>query len=461
MKMEDAWVPIDEVAGTAVDTVAYGVERGDGVFYPSKVARMFGDELAPFTMIAYWRTWKNMQSLIERGLDPLTVLIDRAHEKNMEFIASLRMSGYLGMDPSNSVESGGRGMANETLRDHKLAVLKELATDYSTDGVEMDFPLAPMGGPSFRKEDVAEYTPVMTEFVRNVSSIVRNRPGGAGTVGARVYPTEEMNRDNGLDVRTWLKEGLLDYVAPMLYIYFVLDPDMPMDWIVEPAHDSDTAVYGVIQPYAQDASTGAPAEIYPTPEIMHAAAANYWDKGVDGLYHWFMRWPLGNTERRILSELGDPDLVAEADKHYLYRRRSEKAAEAGYGSVLPLTIPEADESKSYEIPLRIADDPVEKADRIRQIKLKLVVDGLCTADKIRIHLNGESLSGTPCIRSPSGDLVPYGGQTLEFLLTDVRPQKGANLLEFALLKRPDDLAGGVVILSVEVIVEYGFYPSGV
>ena len=31
MTMEDAWVPIDEVAGTAVDTFVYGVERGDGL----------------------------------------------------------------------------------------------------------------------------------------------------------------------------------------------------------------------------------------------------------------------------------------------------------------------------------------------------------------------------------------------------------------------------------------------
>ena len=31
MTMEDAWVPIDEVAGTAVDTFVYGVERGGTV----------------------------------------------------------------------------------------------------------------------------------------------------------------------------------------------------------------------------------------------------------------------------------------------------------------------------------------------------------------------------------------------------------------------------------------------
>ena len=34
MTLQDAWRPIDEAAGTSVDTFAYGVERGDGLFYP-------------------------------------------------------------------------------------------------------------------------------------------------------------------------------------------------------------------------------------------------------------------------------------------------------------------------------------------------------------------------------------------------------------------------------------------
>ena len=47
MTMDDAWRPVDEVAGTSVDTFSYGVERGDGLFYQSKVGMRFGQgELA-------------------------------------------------------------------------------------------------------------------------------------------------------------------------------------------------------------------------------------------------------------------------------------------------------------------------------------------------------------------------------------------------------------------------------
>jgi hypothetical protein len=33
MRMEDMWRPVDEVAGTGVDTLVYGVARADGLFY--------------------------------------------------------------------------------------------------------------------------------------------------------------------------------------------------------------------------------------------------------------------------------------------------------------------------------------------------------------------------------------------------------------------------------------------
>ena len=202
MALEDAWAAVDECAGTAVDTFAYGVERGDGLFYPSKVGMRFGADIQPFDSVAYWRVWNNMQSLIDRGLDPLTVLIDRAHEKGMEFIASLRLGSYGNMDSAHKLEDGGRGWAHQEVRDHKLAVVRELATDYATDGIELDYAASPGGSSAyFRAEDTREHTPVMTEWVRQVAEIVRGRSAGSGAVGARVYPTEAMNLDSLVKTR--------------------------------------------------------------------------------------------------------------------------------------------------------------------------------------------------------------------------------------------------------------------
>ena len=459
MNLRDAWRPVDDVAGTNVDTFIYMVERGDGLFYPSKVGRRFGEDIQPFEQNAYYRVWYNMQSLIDRGLDPLRVLIDRAHEKDMEFIASLRMTSYLGLDPAHKVPEG-RGMAVREARDHQSAVLKELSYDYPTDGIEMDFALAPGGGPlPLREEDVAEYTPVLTDWVRSISESVRSRPGKPGVVGARVYPFEEINTRVGYDVRTWLREGLVDYVVPMMYIYFNLDASMPIDWIVEAAHESDVSVYGMLQPYIKDESVGNPERIFPTAPQMRAAAANMWDRGVDGVFTWFMRWPLEDTQRRILSDIGDPDLLTEGDKHYALNEESEQAAGLGYKFHLPLSIPKADPGKRYSIPFRIADDIEGAGDRVRRVVLKMDVTNLLSADRLTLLLNGQSLENEPCVRSYEWNIAPYMGQSLEIHLRNVRPKKGDNVLQVSLDRRPDNMSAGITIHNVEIIVEYGSYPS--
>ena len=458
MRLEDAWAPIDEVAGTAVDTFIYGVSRGDGLFYPSERGLRFGADKEGFDMAAYWRVWENMQSLIDRGLDPLRVLVDRAHDKGMEFFASLRMGDVPGLAPEFGVASGGRGFVHQEMRDHQFAVLEELATRYPVEGVELDFAAAP-GGTSFwlKPEDVAQYTQTVTEFVRRASGMVHSRPGRPGLVGARVYPTQELNDKTGLDVRTWLDEGLVDFVVPLVYAYFVLDANMPIDWLVQAAHESEVSVYAMMQPYYTDESRRFYRVTSATPAMMRAAAANLWEKGADGLYTWFMSWPLGAEERSTLSELGDPELVKGKDKHYFLRRRSEATKEHDYPAELPLSIPCADAGRVYQIPFAIADDPGDE--RVRSVVLKLGVTNLVSSDAFEVCLNGKSLSGEACKRKGIHSIDPYAGLWLEYHLEGLRPQKGENLLEVCLQGRSDRLEGGVTIEDVEIIVEYDTFPA--
>ncbi len=456
MTMEDAWRPVDEVAGTPVDTFIYGVERGDGLFYPSKVGMQFGDDKRPFTMAAYWRTWENMKSLEARGLDPLKVLIDRAHEKGMDFFTSLRMSSFGRMPPKFRVPEG-RGLAQPEVRDHQFAVLEELTNEYDVEGVELDFAAAPGGMPlCLRPEDVNEYTPVLTDYVRKISKMVR---ASGKEVGVRVYPIEAMCRERGLEAAKWIEEGLVDYVVPMLYLDFTLDPDMPIDWLIEKAHARDVPVYGILQPYVRDEATDSPVRIYATPETARGVVANHWARGVDGIYAWFMRWPLGDSERRILTELGDPDLIAEGNRRYVQRHRSQQAVELGYDAILPIEIKEAMPGKRYSIPFSIADDVVAAAQRIRRIALYLEIKNLVSADRLGVFLNGKSLAEEVCMRDFSWNVAPYQGQKLEFHLGQVRPRKGENLLEISLDGRPDGLVGGITIEGVQVCIEYGSYPS--
>ena len=461
MKLEDAWVPVDEAAGTSVDTFAYGVNRGDGIFYPSKTTTIrFGEDKKPFEQSAYWRVWHNMQSLMDRGLDPLTVLVDRAHDKGMDFIASVRMTSYGGMDPAHSLSEGGGGLAHKEVRDHQLSILRELAYDYEVQGVEMDLAL-PGGSPRLlRKEDVPAMTPVMTEYIREASETIRGRPGGPAEVGVRVLPTEAMNLDQGLDVRTWLSEGLVDFVVPVLYVYMLLDPNMAFDWLIEAAHDADTSVYGMLQPYVGHEQIGESERMFPTTAHMRAGAANFWDRGVDGLYTWFMKWPLGDTERSILTEIGDPEIMKEGDKHYAVARRSHYSEQVDMDLPLPVEIASSDTGTRHGVPFYISDDIEGAPDRISQITLKVNITDLVSADRISLFLNGESLAAEPMSRDFGSHINFYNAQWLEFRLEKVRPRKGDNLLEIALDARADGLVSPLVVEKVELIVEYSPFPSG-
>ena len=459
MKLEDAWRPVDECAGTAVDTFVYGVQAG-GLFYPSRVGMRYGEDTPP-AQAATWRVWNNMQSLIDRGLDPLTVLIDRAHDKGMDFFASMRLGSYAGMDPAHQLESGGRGWVHPEVRDHQYAVLEELATEYLVEGIELDY-AAPPGGGSwyFKDEDIPAYTPVMTEWVGKVSAMVRGRRGESGQVGARVYPTEAINLSAGLDVRTWLAEGLLDYVVPMVYAHNMVDSNMPIDWLVQAAHEANTSVFPMVQPdYYLENERRFHTREHASPSMMRAAFANLWDRGADGLYTWFLKWPLSDTERGILTELGDPDLVKEANKHYLVGRKSPYSEGVGYDTPLPLVIERADTGTPHGIPFYVADDVEAASDRVREVLLKINVTDLLSADQFAIRLNGESLANEPLQRDFGSPIGPYLGQWLEFRLEEVRPRRGHNLLEIELVRRAEGLISPLTVEDVEVIVEYGSYPS--
>ena len=464
MRLQDAWAPVDEVADTAVDTFVYGVSRDDGWFYPSKVGLRFGeDQVGKFDMAAYWRVWENMQSLIDRDLDPLQVLIDRAHERGMDFIPSLRMGAYAGLDKALQTVNGGPGMANASVREFMHRAVAELATDYETEGVELDFAAAPGGtGAWFPPDEAQMRGPEMTDWLRQASDTVRHRAGGEGLLGARVYPTAEVNRKKGLEVERWLDEGLVDYLVPMVYGLSILDGAMPIQWLIEAAHEKDTSVYAMLHPYRHDDSRPRIVRQYASPAMVRAAAANAQAAGVDGLYTWFMEWPLGESERSVLTDLSDPAQIAEKDKHYFLRRASDLSyvVDVDYAAHLPLTFdPTCDLGRTFEIPVTIADD-AERNDRVRRVCLRLALTDLVTADRIEIRINGERVSQQRVRRRTTTPVAPYQGMWLEFDLEGAeRLRQGTNRLEVALLERPSGLRSPVVLEDVEVIVEYDLWPG--
>ena len=113
--------------------------------------------------------------------------------------------------------------------------------------------------------------------------------------------------------------------------------------------------------------------------------------------------------------------------------------EYGYDAELPLQVPFGQPDQLREIRFYISDDVEVEVRRVGRVTLRINIADLVTADRITLLLNGRSLEGERCVRSPSTALEPYKGQWLEFDLQHVRPRKGENLLEIALENRADRL----------------------
>ena len=440
---------IDQVAGTAVDTFIYGVARMDGLFYDTSASLRFGADRESFRGHYEWRAYNSLQSLIDRGLSPLQLLIDRAHQKGMEFIPSLRLGEYGTMPESMNPRHGGRGWVHDEVRAHLMGIVKELVADFPTDGIELDFAAPPAGcAPLLQPEDVSEYTPVLTEWLREASSLARDNNG---TVGARVYPTSELNDAAGFDIETWLNEGLVDYVAPLVYAHNILDCDTPIEWLIESAHQADVAVYPILMAYYNNEDRHYHTREMATPEMMRAAFANHWAKGCDGMYTWFMRWPLGERERSTLSEMGDRDLIAHKTKHYFVNRDTPNAQRVGFDRPLPLELPLSSPESVSEVPFYVADDCA--SDQVSNVVLRILMHSMVSADKLVIKMNGQSLAEETCLRSRPHPMFPYD-TLLEFHLRDILPRIGANTLQLSLEARPPKLGSTVVVEDVDIIVNY-------
>jgi hypothetical protein len=225
--------PVEEVAG-CVDALVLQVDGGSGLWYPSKVGRPFLRN-APASIDAdvstvpswsaepsiNWRAWQSLAGLARDHVDPLQQMAAHARRRQMEAHASVRMGTVPDSDPTFLVEKGGKGLAEPDMRRYQLAVLTELLTDYDLDGVELDF-AAPGGTVWFFPHDEGpRYAPLLTQLLGEVYKVTQQRQHHRQastarrrrqTVGVHIYPTEEMNRAAGLDVRAWIAAGVIDWV---------------------------------------------------------------------------------------------------------------------------------------------------------------------------------------------------------------------------------------------------------
>ncbi len=405
--------PVDELLGTGVDTLAFGLASGATFLHGSNVGNQWGEAVTEHSRgVMWWRGAKNLEAALAVGLDPLKVVIDRAHEKGMRLICSLRMN-----DPATaSGPTANRYMLNrlkqehpefmigeshpdhphgatcldfavEQVRNERLAVMEEVCDRYGADGIEMD----PYVRAFFKPSQIDQHTPLLTEFIRQVRALL-DRIGSKRNqrlmLSARVHPREEANRAVGMDVRTWITEKLLDWVVPGAG-GFQLDQEAHFGRLADICDANEVGIYPRLGQVPYD-----DRHHKTTIQMWRAAAMNQIDAGADGVYLSDIGWPLGAHQYDILRELADVDAYARQDKHYLTAQREAAPDPNAVPRHVPVIL---EEGATTEVPISVGDDvSAAVADgELQRVTLRVRIVQTGPKDRFRFGLNGTELALDP------------------------------------------------------------------
>ena len=468
MRLQDARAPVDEVAGTSVDTFVYGSGAGTTLLHDTKVGEVWGRRSQRFESAWAWRAYENVRSLIDRGMDPLNVLIERAHDTGMEFFASMRTAHQV--DPKDvdnafnwqfridhpewCLTGPGKHAFNwvhPEVRAERFSLIEETVDRYDVDGFEVDW----VYWPSFFEEgEVERNAYILTQFMRHARGAAdqaAQRRGRPIALGARVLPTLAGNLAVGLDVPTWVNDGILDFVVPTVYLDRQMDADFPFEWLVELARGTACEVYPALQPKTRgldisDTRIEEPLDYHGTLDHYRAGAAAYWSKGADAIYLPWLKWPPGAEQRQVLSEIHDPDLLREKRKRYVVRRHDEDSASHRYAAHLKVKMTTGLAAPGHIVPLFVADE-LDVADA----RLKVRLTGSTALDALTVSLNGTALPPETCKRTEQDG---YYGAWLEYHLARGVLRNGRNEVGVALHSRAWNLTVPVFLESVELDVDY-------
>ena len=383
----------------------------------------------------YWQTQQAKTPLNDAITDPTPVMTEGARRAGMEIFASIRMNDthdafgkphgrllyplkvehpeWLLGDES---EQGDFEVAPQALmwsgldysvpevREDRLWWVRHSAESYVVDGVELNFFRMPW---FFKRGEVAEGIPLMTDLIRKVRQIVDRESETRDTpmlLGVRVPGTVETCLRVGIDVEMWLREDLVD----RLLIGGGYSPyTSPAEEMVRMAHDHDVPAYPCINCSAPGVGSDT---------AMRGAASNVFWTGADGIYLWNYHYrdvPMlgyGRPEQsayELLREIGSQTVLAYSDKAFGVEGPGFVGPYAigSHPTQLPLDLGRRGMKAVKSVRLRIGDDlgAARRAGRLDRAVLELSFTGIQSGDCIGVQINGSLLRSTACAESGAPD----------------------------------------------------------
>ena len=370
----EAWV--DKVfKHFPVDTYAWCVASPDVCTFNTKAGEVVGSRFEESPDIGT----TVVRELIDQGTDVLEVITDRAHTHGAEVVASMRMNDTHGMylDPNkpgipmfaiehpqwvikrlDGIPERALDYSHPEVREHRFAILRELAEDYSIEGLELDFT---RWGKYFPRNEAPFKAGIMNDFVARVRRMLDEAAKKRGIdrliLGVMVPESLDLNLACGLDPKTWIGQGLLDYIVQCDYNN--TQPQVPVYEFAEFCKDSGCTHHvrmGTLmgggwpgKPFFHDRPARFTKNLgygglVLTEEEARGAAANIYGFGADGVGIWNVcchmgkrhkpdaNWPDRETFRKEIykwvNAVASPEKVWSKPRRYhfipIYKRETLK-----------------------------------------------------------------------------------------------------------------------------------------
>ena len=486
---------VDTYPGSPIGGVSWCVGNSETYEYETEVGERTGDGYEHFKDERTYWLHKNLYSLIESSGGPLTEITRQFHEAGIDVLPSMRMNSHY--DVAYDAPGHGKfrrehrewliGQPNEYIprptlefaiargvdykfpgvREHLLGVIFELFEKFDVAGVELDYFRHPA---FFRVEEAYSNRYLMTDFIRRIRQRmdeVGEEKGKHLDLLVRVPPTLYDSKRIGLDVETWITEGLVDIVAAGGgFMPF----EQPIREFVEVAEGTDCLIYGSFEAlrWALDE------------ELLYALSARFWDAGVDGFYLFNYFNAPNEWKRRVLGNMVDREKLARLNKRYELDHSDRSGKEYHSGAFryalpwasLPVFMEETQPGGGSSLTLDIADDvEAAKADGgLKSCILDLGFDNLNEDDELDVRINGEPAAWASMERSEDGwGYTAFDGEiyhttmserrvegtVIRFDVTGLPIRKGENELLVRLIKGAGPHFEAVRLTEVRLHIVYG------
>ncbi len=435
---------IDRYAEAEVGTIVYCLGAGSEVMlYPTKVADTWGWRSTPYDDDPKWsaRIARNKANQ-DAGGDAIRVAGEQAKQHGMLFLPSLRMndahyafgkpprdypltgSFYLehpeyriGESPIRSRKQYGEllDFTHAQVRQHRMDQIHEATQRYQDvmDGFELDFTRFQV---FFPPDGAKVGMPLMTQLVRQTRAQLDElgqQNGRRYLLIVRIPPTLESCAWSGLDIPTWVNEGLVDVLVPSLMM--TTEFDMQIEAFKQIINDAggETKIYPTMMPRVgwrwgafddeYPASSPAKGSKGFTRDLslsqLRGAALNLWSLGADGIYLFnfqhYKLWldqPEVGLASRIIKQLVNPSAMTSQDLVFSVTKANWQDHEGTYENrkALPTPIASTDSDDVSEVSLLVGIDPSAlKEDR--RIALRLGLREVQPDQTMTIALNGMSV----------------------------------------------------------------------